>query len=162
MNVPTPSTGAETGLPGGHELSAEANEEQLLYAKILNVGMYIGLGILLVTFGLYLTGIITPAVPIGEVSNYWSLPAHEYLEVINHEFLHRDHVVDGWRWIFVLNMGDYLNFVGIAILALVTIVCYLGILPTLFRKKDWIYLAIAVTEIVVLTLAAGGIGGGGH
>ena len=144
-----------------HEL-AQASEEQMLYARILAVGMYIGLGILLVTFALYLTGAIPPAVPIQELPNYWTLSAHEYLEAINHEFLHRDSIVVGWGWIAVLNTGDYLNFIGIALLALVTIVCYLGILPTLFRKKDWVYGAIAVLEILVLALAASGIVSAGH
>lgn len=148
--------------PGYEPLSAEANEEQLLYARILATGMYIGLATLLTTFALYLLGILSPAVPIHELPNYWSLSAHEYLEAINHEFLHRDHVVDGWKWLFVLNRGDYLNFVGIAILALVTIVCYLGILPTLFRKKDWIYAGIAVLEVLILALAASGLVAVGH
>ena len=148
--------------PGNEPLSAQANEEQLLYAGILATGMYIGLGILLFTFALYLTGILEPAVPIREISNYWSLSAHEYLEVINHEFLHRDHVVDGWGWLFVLNRADYLNFVGIAVLALVTIVCYMGILPLLIRKRDWIYATIAILEVAILALAASGMVAVGH
>ncbi len=162
MKTTPKSPEAAQNLPGGQELSAEANEEQLLYAKILAIGMYIGLGILLVTFGLYLTGILAPAVPIGEISNYWTLSAHEYLEAINHDFLHRDHLIDGWSWVYVLNKGDFINFLGIAILALVTIVCYLGILPTLFKKKDWIYAAIAITEVVILALAASGVVSVGH
>jgi hypothetical protein len=142
--------------------SARASDEQLLYARILAGGMYLGLGVLLATFLLYLTGIIGPAVPIQELPNYWTLPAHEYLEAINHEFLHRDGIVVGWGWTAVLNRGDYLNFVGIALLALVTVVCYLGILPTLFRKGDWIYGTIAILEVVILALAASGIVSAGH
>lgn len=141
---------------------AQASEEQMLYARILAMGMYVGLAILLTTFALYLTGLIQPAVPIQEISNYWTLSAHEYLEVINHEFLHRDHVVDGWQWLFVLNRADYLNFLGIAVLALVTIFCYLGILPLLIRKKDWIYASIAVLEVLILALAASGVVAVGH
>ncbi len=38
--------------------STKANEEQLLYARILEKGMYTGLLLLLVTFVLYLTGIL--------------------------------------------------------------------------------------------------------
>ena len=162
MNSSTPSSAAPSTLPGGQELSAEANEEQLLYAKILAIGMYLGLGTLLVTFTLYVTGIMAPAVPIEELPNYWTLSAHDYLVAINNDFLHRESIVVGWGWVAVLNMGDYLNFVGIALLALVTIVCYLGILPTLFRKKDWVYGAIAVLEVLVLALAASGIVTGGH
>jgi hypothetical protein len=139
-----------------------AAEEQLLYAKVLAWGMYLGLGILLVTFGLYVLGLLDPGVPIEELPRLWTMSAHDYLEAVNHEFLHRDEVVTGWRWVFVLGMGDYLNFIGIALLAAVTIVCYLGILPTLIRKKDWIYSAIALLEVIILSLAASGIVSVGH
>jgi hypothetical protein len=142
---------------------SDANEEQLLYARILATGMYLGLFLLFVTFGLYLTGIVGPAVPIQELPRLWTLSAHEYLQAINHEFLHRDHLVTGWTWVAVLNRGDYLNFIGIAFLAAVTIVCYAGILPSLVRKKDWIYASIALAEVIVLALAASGIVAvGGH
>lgn len=152
----------EAGQTNSAEESGEASADQLLYAAILAKGMYLGLGILLVTFVLYLTGLMQPGIPIEELPRLWTLSAHEYLETVNHEFLHQPHVVDGWRWVYLLGMGDFVNFIGIAILSLVTIVCYLGILPGLFRKKDWIYATIAVLEVVVLVLAAYGIGGGGH
>ncbi len=146
---------------GPPELAA-ANEEQLLYAKILSAGMLVGLALLLVTFVLYSTGLVAPAVPIGELPRLWTLSAHEYLVTINEEFLHRDALVMGWGWVAVLSKGDFLNFVGIALLAAVTIVCYLGILPTLFRKKDWIYGTIALLEVVILVLAASGLVSAGH
>ncbi|MGW8265647.1 MAG: hypothetical protein ACWGSQ_04715 [Longimicrobiales bacterium] len=144
------------------EAGAGASEEQMLYARILAAGMYVGLGLLLVTFGLYATGLIPAAVPIEELPNYWTLSAHEYLEAINHEFLHREALVLGWGWIAVLNKGDFLNFIGIAVLAAVTVICYLGILPSLFRKRDWIYGTIALLEVIVLVLAASGIVSAGH
>jgi hypothetical protein len=146
----------------GPNPNAEADPDQLLYASILAKGMYLGLGLLLVTFALYLTGILQPGVPIEELPNYWTLSAHEYLEAVNHEFLHRPDVVVGWGWTSLLGLGDYLNFVGIALLAAVTIVCYIGILPNLFRRKDWIYGTIAVLEILILVLAASGIVAVGH
>ena len=162
MNSSTPSAAAPSTLPGGQVVSVEASEEQLLYAKILAIGMYLGLGILLVTFTLYVTGVMAPAVPIQELPNYWTLSAHDYLVAINNDFLHREGIVVGWGWMALLNMGDYLNFVGIALLALVTIACYLGILPTLLRKKDWIYAGIAIMEVLILALAASGIVAIGH
>ena len=146
----------------GHEPTAEASADQLLYASILARGMYLGLGILLVTFALYLTGILQPGVPIEELPNLWTLSAHDYLEAVNHEFLHRPEVVTGWRWMNLLGMGDYLNFIGIALLAAVTIVCYIGVLPKLVRKKDWIYATIAALEVLILVLAASGIVSVGH
>jgi hypothetical protein len=144
------------------EMSAEANEEQLLYASILAKGMYLGLALLLITFVLYMTGIMPPGIPIEELPNYWTLSAHDYLEAVNHDFLHREHVVTGWGWVALLGLGDYVNFIGIALLSAVTIVCYAAIVPNLFRKKDWIYGTIAVLEILILTLAASGIVAVGH
>lgn len=155
---PAPSDGSNPG----HEPQAEADADQLLYAGILAKGMYLGLGILLVTFALYMTGMVQPGIPIEELPRLWTLSAHEYLEVVNHEFLHRPDVVVGWGWMAVLGMGDYLNFIGIALLAAVTIVCYMGVLPSLFRKRDWIYATIATLEVIVLALAASGLVSVGH
>ena len=154
--------GSGAGQASGPKQTAEADADQLLYAGILAKGMYLGLGLLVVTFTLYLTGILQPGIPIEELPRLWTLSAHEYLEVINHDFLHRPEVVTGWGWVALLGMGDFLNFVGIALLAAVTIVCYMGILPRLFRKKDWIYAIIATLEIIVLVLAASGLVAVGH
>jgi hypothetical protein len=148
--------------PDAEASGAGANEEQLLYAKILARGMYFGLALLMVTFALYATGLVTPGVPIEELSKYWTLSVHDYLEAVNHEHLHTDHLITGWAWVGVLRFGDYLNFIGIAVLAAVTIVCYLGILPMLFRKRDWTYTAIAALEVIILALAASGLVSAGH
>jgi hypothetical protein len=133
------------------------SDEQLLYAKILDVGMNVGLVILLVTFALYASNIVKPAVPLDELPKYWSMSAHEYLEVTNHTFVHREHPITGWTWLTALNHGDYLNFVGIAVLSLVTVVCFLGIIPTLLRKKDVVYAVMSLLEALILGLAASGL-----
>ena len=142
--------------------ATEANEEQLLYASILEKGMYAGLLLLLVTFVLYLTGIMEPAIPIEQLPNYWVMSVHDYSEAINHNFLHRENVITGWGWLAVVGKGDFVNFLGIALLSGVTIVCYIGILPTLLRTKQTAYFWIAVTEVVILALAASGILTAGH
>ena len=140
----------------------EEQSEQLVYAKVLEIGMYIGLLILFITFALYVFRVVTPAVPLEQVSNYWTHGVHEYLEVVNDDFLHMEHPPTGWAWVGMLNKGDFLNFVGIAILAGVSILCYLAIVPTLLRKKDNAYLAMALLEVLVLALAASGILAVGH
>jgi hypothetical protein len=144
------------------ETTPEEQSEQLVYAKVLEIGMYIGLVILFVTFALYVFRVVTPAVPLEQVSNYWSHGVHEYLETVNEEYLHREHPPTGWAWVGMLGKGDFLNFVGIAILAGVTILCYLAIVPTLLRKKDTAYLAMSIVEVLVLVLAASGILAVGH
>jgi hypothetical protein len=137
-------------------------EEQLLYAKILAIGMYSGLALLLVTFTLYVSGIVEPGVPIERLPEYWTLSVDQFLEVLNEEHLHRDHHLTGWWWISALGWGDYMNFVGIVLLAAITIVCYVGITPTLLKKRDWVYATIAIVEIVILVLAASGLLAAGH
>jgi len=129
--------------------------EQIAYAKILDKGMKIGIVILFITFIIYLTGILTPYIPVKELPQYWSLSVHEYLEATG--------IQAGWSWLHRLNRGDFLNFVGIAFLSGVTIVCYLRILPILFRKKDTAFAVIAILEVLVLVLAASGLlKAGGH
>ena len=140
----------------------EEQSEQLVYAKVLEIGMYIGLLILFVTFTLYVSRAVAPAVPLEQVSNYWSHGVHEYLEAVNDDFLHLEHPPTGWAWVNMLDKGDFLNFVGIAILAGISIICYLAIVPTLLRKKDNAYLAMAILEVLVLSLAASGILAVGH
>ncbi len=142
--------------------SGEADADQLLYAGILAKGMYLGLGILILTFIIYMTGLVQPGIPIEELPRLWTLGVHDYTEAVNHDFLHRPEVVVGWGWVGLVGMADFMNFIGIAVLSAVTIVCYLGLLPSLFRKKDWIYASIAVLEVIVLALAASGLVAVGH
>jgi hypothetical protein len=59
--------------------------------------------------------------------------------------------------------GDFLNFIPIAFLAAITVICYIRIIPIFLAKKDMVYSLLAITEVVVLTLAASGyLGSGGH
>ena len=46
----------------------EAGPEQILYASILEKGMYVGMVILFVTFALYGFGIMKPYIPLDQVS----------------------------------------------------------------------------------------------
>ena len=135
--------------------SLEATPEQLLYAKILERGMYFGLLILLITFGLYAFGIMDPYIPLDKISKYWSMNVNDYL--------HHANIKSGWAWVGMLKYGDFVNFIGIATLAGVTILCYAAIVPTLLKNKDTVYAIIAILEVIVLTVAASGIlGAGGH
>ena len=81
--------------------------EQLLYAKILNYGMLIGLLCLLITFALYVFGIVAPYVPLDKLSHYWGTGVDSYLHDLN--------IPTGWAWLGMLNYGDFLNFIGIRV-----------------------------------------------
>ena len=62
----------------------------------------------------------------------------------------------------MLNRGDYLNYIGIAVLASTSIACFAGIAPLLFRQKRRAYAAIAALEALILILAASGVLTAGH
>jgi hypothetical protein len=133
----------------------KATEEQIAYAKLLDMGMKVGLLALIVTFLIYLTGILSPHVPVNDLQKYWSMPVKEYLAATG--------IHTGWSWLGMVGKADFLNFIGIAFLAGVTILCYIRVIPIFFRKKDGIYGIIAVIEVLVLVLAASGIlTAGGH
>jgi len=137
------------------EKKAHATEEQLAYAKLLDLGMKVGLLMLVITFCIYVSGIFTPHVPVNDLPSYWIMPVKDYLEAT--------HAPHGWGWTGMLGKGDFLNFTGIAFLAAVTIWCYIRIVPILFRKKDTVYAMLAIIEVLVLVLAASGVlKGGGH
>ncbi len=140
----------------------ETQSEQLLYASVLEIGMYIGLAILFITFALYASGILAPAVPLDQISSYWDQGVDKYLEAVNHDHLHMEHLPTGWAWVTMLGKSDFLNFVGIAILAGITSICYLVIIPALLRKKDGAYLSMVILEVLLLALAASGILAVGH
>ena len=134
---------------------AEAPPEQIAYADILFYGCWFGIFVLLITYILYLTRVVPPYVPMEQLTWYWSHNVHHYVEEAN--------VPTGWGWVKFLNKGDFLNFIGIAFLALLTIVGFLTLIPAYAKKKDWAFMVIVVVEILVLLLAATGIlGTGGH
>lgn len=132
----------------------QASDEQLAYASILEKGMLIGLVMLVLTFFLYCFGVISPYIALEELSKYWSMNVHSYLEAVK--------APHGWGWVPYLNKGDYLNYLGIVILAGITIVCFLRIVPVLLRKGDKLYALLSIIQAAILVFAASGIIKVGH
>lgn len=127
----------------------QPSREQIIYANLLIIGVWAGIFILVVTYATYVIGILPAHVEMSLIPGLWGKGVGEYLEVT--------HSPHGWGWIGFLHKGDFLNYVGFAFLALMTIICYLVLVRGYSRQRDWIFTAIAVLEVVVLTLAASGI-----
>jgi len=127
----------------------KATEEQLAYANILELGMKAGLLLLIVVFIIYLSGLLPAHVPVRDLPKYWGMPVNKYLAAT--------HIHSGWSWLYMIGKGDFLNFVSIAFLAGVTILCYLRIIPILYRKKDMMYVVFSIIEVLILVFAASGI-----
>ena len=129
--------------------------EQLKYANLLFLGAWGGIAIMTLTYIIYLTGILPAHAPIDLIIQNWGHGVHEFLEVTDSPH--------GWGWLGLLGCGDFINFTGMVLLAVMTILCYLFLLQGYSKRKDWSYFFIALAEIIVLTTAASGIlGSGGH
>jgi len=133
----------------------QPSRDQLIYANLLIIGVWAGIVILVVTYVIYLTGILPSHVDMSLIPKVWGKGVSEFLEMT--------HSPQGWGWVPLLGKGDFLNYIGFALLALMTIGCYLVLIRGYIRQKNWIFSVIAFLEIIVLSLAASGIlGGGGH
>ena len=133
----------------------KASREQIIYANILVIGVWAGIFILVTTYAIYLSGILPSHVELSFIPTIWGKGVGEYLEIT--------HSPHGWGWVSLLTKGDFLNYIGLALLALMTIVCYLVLVRGYIRQKNWIFTVIALLEIVVLSVAASGLlGSGGH
>ena len=135
--------------------SVKASPEQVTYANLLYYGCWGSLAIMVVTYLIYVLGILPPHIPLDTITQLWSQRVGVYLSQGN--------VPTGWGWATLILQGDFLNFIGVVVLAGMTIVCYLTLIPAFLKEKQTIFAVIAVLEVLVLTLAASGIvGGGGH
>ncbi|MBW1680235.1 MAG: DUF1634 domain-containing protein [Deltaproteobacteria bacterium] len=129
--------------------------EQLAYANVLFVGAWLGIFLMIITYFLYLGGVLAPHVDLGLVTANWNKGVDEYLAVTQSPH--------GWGWVKFLSKGDFLNFVGMVLLAVLTIICYLFLIVGYQKRRDRIYMIIAALEVLVLASAASGLlGTGGH
>jgi len=129
--------------------------EQIIYANLLIIGVWAGIIILATTYAIYLTGALPSHVEISLIPSLWGKGVNEFIEITHSPY--------GWGWVSLLTKGDFLNYTGFVLLALMTIFCYLVLVRGYVRQKNWIFAAIAVLEIIVLSVAASGIlGSGGH
>lgn len=170
----------------------EASIEQIQYAKILEKGMLTGLLLMVITFALYVFGVVKPLIPLQDISTLWATKSGVYLTTVENKYIpeghslkvrvhaqqdtaaqHQEpaqgheakagnhhtqqHVLSGWAWFTLLGYADFLNFLPVAILAGITILCYGVIIPGLFARGDLAMGIMAIVEIAILVLAASGI-----
>lgn len=128
--------------------------EQSIYARWLDWGTRISLAVLVAAFLAYVLGVTPAALPLAEVPRFWGLPLERYLALSG--------APSGWGWLGMLDKGEYQSLVGVALLGLVTVLCYLRLLPALLARGERLQAAIVVAQVVVLLLAASGVLAGGH
>lgn len=137
-------------LPAAEQHKIEAQR----YARLLEWGTRTGLALLMLTFVLYISGVLTPYVALQDLPNLWNQPVDRYLELTNSP--------RGWQWLPMVMRGDLLNLVGIAVLSGCSIPPLLALIPHFLRYRNRAYAVICALEILLLLLAASGLISGGH
>jgi len=128
--------------------ASHAPDWRTTYAPWLEVGVRVGLFVLVASFAVYLLGILPASVPPESLPTVWNLPVSQYLE--------RTSAPSGWGWISRLGQGDVLNMLGVAILSSITIVCYVRVIVPLLRERERLLAGIAIAQVIVMLVAATG------
>ena len=122
-----------------------------LYARWLDIATKAGFAISLCAFLVYAGGLLPAFVPLEDLPRHWRLPVDRFIEVTG--------APQGWAWLGELATGDGLNLAAIALLGLVTPVCYARLVPALIAERDWLQAVLAAGQLVVLLVAASGLAG---
>jgi hypothetical protein len=120
--------------------------EQTIYARWLDFGTRIGFVVLLASFVGYVFGALDPHVPPHELPLLWGLPVDHYVAAAG--------APTGWGWLALVVKADYLNYIGVVLLASVTLAAYARIVPVLLAHGERWRAAIAALQVVVLIVAA--------
>jgi hypothetical protein len=134
--------------------SQQQQAEASRYAMLLDWGTRVGVAALLLSFVLYLSGMLAPHVPLADLPALWGLPVDAYLE--------RTQTPRGWGWLAMANRGDMANLLGIALLAGCSLLPLLGLMALYLKRGDHTYAAICLMVAAVIVLAASGVLTGGH
>ena len=127
---------------------------QELYARWLGAATGAAFAAAFVAFVLYAGGVLPSFVPLEALPALWQLPVGEYLA--------RTGAPVGWGWLRLLPDADYLSLGCVALIATVTLVCYLAVLSMLMKLGERIQAVLVAAQIIVLLIAASGAFAGGH
>lgn len=122
---------------------------QLRYARWLEWGASASLVVMALGFGLYLSGLLEPLLPLSTLASLWDLPVGE--------FLARTGTPTGWAWLRQLDHGDMVGELGVAMLALCSLPCVLALWPLFRARGEHVYARLCVVQAAVLLLSASGL-----
>lgn len=128
--------------------------EALRYARLLGWGTRLGIALLICSFAAYVFGLVPPHVPLDQLPGVWNQPVATYLQSTG--------APTGWRWLALAHKGDFVNLIGIAVLAGCSIPPLLAVIPQFLKRRDRAYAIICAVIAGVLALAASGVLTAGH
>ena len=87
----------------------DVEEAQRSFARWVDLGTRAGLALLVAGFSAYLTGLLPPHVPLADLEASWHLPLAQFAAATG--------APAGWQWLALAGRGDYVNYIGIVLLA---------------------------------------------
>lgn len=130
-------------------LSAGHDAVQLRYARWLELGAGASLAAMALGFVLFVTGLLSPLLPLDRLGALWGLPVGE--------FLAQTGAPTGWAWLRQLDHGDIVGELGVAMLALCSLPCVLGVALLYRAHGDRLYVLLCGAQAAVLALSASGV-----
>ena len=130
------------------DLTRQDRELREVYGRILDLAAKAAFALALVAFTVYVFHLLPAYVALDQLPRVWGLPVDRYLEATGapREF--------EWR---LAGYGDVLNLAAIALIALVTPLCYARLVPTLLAQKDRLLALLALAQLAILLAAASGV-----
>ena len=125
------------------------SSEERICARWLEAGTRVAFTVVLASFAIYVLGLLDPLVPLQELVQLWGLPVDRYVAATG--------APTGWAWLRFLGKGDYLNLLGIALFAAVTIACYARMVPAFSPQGKRAQAMFALLQVLVLLAAASGV-----
>jgi hypothetical protein len=133
---------------------AEQPLEQLEFARLLAWGSHAGLALMMLALAASLAGPLTPIVPLEQLPTLWTHPVARFLQETG--------IPAGWGWASMLQHGDMIGLLGIAVLAGCSALALLVLVPLYLRHGDRAMAAICLVEALVVLVAASGWLGRAH
>lgn len=123
------------------------------YARWLDASTKLAFLVTVASFFVYVSGALPSFIRLEELPRLWGLPLDQYLA--------RTGAPTGWEWLRLVGYGDYLNYLGICLFALVILICHAAIAPRLIARGERLIFLLAVAQVLVLLVAASGVFAGG-
>ena len=131
----------------------QSDEIGQVFERVELWGVRLGISGMIVTFALYLTGLVESLIAPSRLADLIGGGVAAYVR--------ENQVPTGWDWLSYLGHGDMLAMASLVFMVAVIAAAYIALVPVLIRQRNHIYLGIAIAQLGVFFLAAFG-GFGGH
>lgn len=136
---PAPQTDAEK--------TSEANTREInnLFANVESFGVKIGLTLVIISFVLYVSGLLPAFVAVDQLPGMVSGGVDAFTQSTG--------LPTGWGWLELLHKSDMLTLGALVLLVGAILLAYIAMIPLCLRQKDHIYLVLVVLQLLVFLLA---------